>query len=176
MNYSDTMLIRALLAHIKSDTDYNLRYVFRWYSKTFHTPLHTVERLPLDFILEHYFEDSVEQMSPEARHKKVRELLLTQEERERRSSNEDAEEADAELFRAQALEEQKKLEKEQIEEANKELVVSQQQGGSLPEPTVPSPDESPKPDIQMSFVDLSELDKEMDRLDHQYDKEPQEQS
>jgi len=38
------------------DTDFQLREVFRWYSTTFHTPLHVVETLPLDDIFTHYWE------------------------------------------------------------------------------------------------------------------------
>lgn len=40
--------------------DYTLRHIYRWYSKTFNTPLHVVDNLPRHFILLHYFESQYE--------------------------------------------------------------------------------------------------------------------
>src|ERR1700690_2817823 len=36
--------------------DYTMRYINRWYSKEFNTPLHLVEALPRHDILLHYYE------------------------------------------------------------------------------------------------------------------------
>lgn len=43
--------------------EYEIRRIFRAYSKRFHTPLHAVYELPLSFVLEHYFEDVYEDMA-----------------------------------------------------------------------------------------------------------------
>ena len=47
----------------KQSQDFQLRSIFRWYSKTFHTPLHIVEELPEFDILQAYFEDQYEQLN-----------------------------------------------------------------------------------------------------------------
>jgi primosomal protein N' len=54
------LALRAVLDP-KSDPDYSLRHVFRWFSKTFHTPLAQVEEMPLEDILRHYYEDDYEE-------------------------------------------------------------------------------------------------------------------
>ena len=60
-----------------------LFYVFRWYSKTFFTPLHVVEELPLESVLRAFFYDKADHLTPEERHE---ELLLVLESPEQRSA------------------------------------------------------------------------------------------
>jgi hypothetical protein len=62
--------IRALqiiaLKEVLSKTpssDFQTRMVCRWYSKTFHTPLHIVESLPEFDVLQAYFEDQYETLN-----------------------------------------------------------------------------------------------------------------
>lgn len=43
--------------------EFQLRSVSRWYSKTFHTPLHVVETLPEFDVLQAYFEDQYEDLN-----------------------------------------------------------------------------------------------------------------
>lgn len=40
----------------ESSADYRLRRIFRWYSAKFYTPLHVVEELPLQHVLQHFYE------------------------------------------------------------------------------------------------------------------------
>lgn len=40
----------------ESSADYRLRRIFRWYSIKFSTPLHVVEELPIQHVLQHFFE------------------------------------------------------------------------------------------------------------------------
>lgn len=47
------------------DPDYELRKIFRWYSKTFCTPLDRVEELPIVDILSAYFEETYEELAAE---------------------------------------------------------------------------------------------------------------
>jgi hypothetical protein len=48
------------------DPEYYLRRIFRWYSKTFATPLHEVEELPLSDVLQHYWEEHYEDMAKDS--------------------------------------------------------------------------------------------------------------
>jgi hypothetical protein len=53
----DAIKTKALLAVIKPDMAASMRRIFRWYSKSFATPLHLIESLPLEDVLQAYFED-----------------------------------------------------------------------------------------------------------------------
>lgn len=59
------LALRAVLKPTK-DPEYNLRRIFRWYSRTFNTPLHVVADLPLDDILQNYYEVTYEDLVSEA--------------------------------------------------------------------------------------------------------------
>lgn len=48
--------------HPDTDPDYELRRIFRWFSKTFNTPLAQVYGLPLDEVLQHYYEARYEEL------------------------------------------------------------------------------------------------------------------
>jgi hypothetical protein len=50
--------LRQILAPDEGDAEYRLRQIFRWYSKTFHTPLDEVAALPLVDVLQHYYDSS----------------------------------------------------------------------------------------------------------------------
>jgi len=52
----------AMQAVVKEVGDYNLRHIMRWYSRTFHTPLHMVEDIPLEDVLRHYYEVQFEDL------------------------------------------------------------------------------------------------------------------
>lgn len=47
----------------ETDYDYQLRKVFRWYSQNFHTPLDAVYSIPIDDVLQHYYEWNYEQIA-----------------------------------------------------------------------------------------------------------------
>ena len=46
-----------------SDPGYLFRFIYRWYSREFSTPLHEVENLPTEDVLRHYFEVKYEDLS-----------------------------------------------------------------------------------------------------------------
>jgi len=48
--------------HPETDPEYELRRIFRWYSKEFNVPLPQVYDLPLDDVLQNYYEAKYEQM------------------------------------------------------------------------------------------------------------------
>lgn len=126
-----------------------LRHVFRWYSKTFNTPLHEVEDLPIDEVMRHYYEDHYVQLAsdadgPEGHHALQREL------RELADLPEpDAEKAagDDEFLKAVLAEEER-------------LEAKRAPAGSVPA-TPPAPKgEAPQDEIRMDFADLAALERD----------------
>jgi primosomal protein N' len=66
-------LKQIALANVASPTsEYYYRMICRWYSKTFHTPLHVVFTLPIQDIFLAYFEEGYEMMDEE---KKFEEMI-----------------------------------------------------------------------------------------------------
>ena len=82
----DAVRIKAMRASIRPDEDAIIRRISRWYSREFHTPLHTLEELPLEFILLHYFEEIYEKLKPEERHDLAIKIIETPEEKEIREA------------------------------------------------------------------------------------------
>lgn len=79
MDFIDGIKVRALLAVLRPDQEANLRHIFRWYSKTFSTPLHEVDDLPVEDILLHWFEVQYEDMEEPEQIHQARQLTTTQE-------------------------------------------------------------------------------------------------
>lgn len=67
--------LKALQSVVEADEPYLKRYVTRWYSTTFHTPLHEVEELPFEYVLEHYHEHTYAQLDPEKLDKAIEEAI-----------------------------------------------------------------------------------------------------
>lgn len=116
-------LLKALqlraLRHVVLDTkdrEYYLRHIFRWYSKTFHTPLHIVSTLPLVDVLTAYFEERFEDMDEDERHEELVRLTETDEERRAREAAIEAEKNEADDYAARvAKEEQERVAKLQAQ-------------------------------------------------------------
>jgi len=90
MHYYEAIKAKALRSVLKPDTDYYLRRVYRWYSKTFHTPLETTFDLPVEFVLREYFEEYFENLEEEDLDFQLEEMTETDEQRKQRLSNEEA--------------------------------------------------------------------------------------
>lgn len=90
MHYYEAIKAKALRSVLKPDTDYYLRRVYRWYSKTFHTPLETAFDLPVEFVLREYFEEYFENLEEEELDFQLEEVTETDEQRKQRLSAEDA--------------------------------------------------------------------------------------
>ncbi len=86
--------ILAFAAVQRGDNAFLIRHIFRWYSKTFSTPLHMVDDLPFEEVLQAYYESEFEGMSEEDRLEVAERLLQTDEDRLRASREKDAAEAD----------------------------------------------------------------------------------
>lgn len=69
-------------------TDYFLRHVFRWYSKTFSVDLRQVPDLPLHDVLQHFYESSIEEMDDETRLKELQVLSVDGTERAEKEDRE----------------------------------------------------------------------------------------
>lgn len=106
--------IKCLEESINPTPESRLRSIFRWYSTTFHTPLHTVEDLPLAHIFETFFDEMFARMSPEDIEDEIRLLTMTEAER-RQAENEEAEEE------ADALEFLRKIQKESTPKPDPEI-------------------------------------------------------
>lgn len=72
---------KALIAVTKPDVAASMRRIFRWYSREFSTPLHTVDTLPLEDILQAYYEDRYESMEEPLLEQEMAEMSLTPAER-----------------------------------------------------------------------------------------------
>lgn len=91
MNYYEAIKAKALHSVLKPDTEYYIRRIIRWYSKTFHTPIQAVQEIPVEYILREYFEERYENMEEEDRDIELEEITETEEQRKERLAQEDAE-------------------------------------------------------------------------------------
>jgi hypothetical protein len=84
-----------MLAVLNPDRQAWLRHVCRQYSVTFHTPLHVVSELPVEQVLQAWFEHIFDEMPEQQRSEYAEVLSESEEEREKRLAAEKAaEEAD----------------------------------------------------------------------------------
>ncbi len=127
MDIFEAVKINALSAVVKPDTDYQLRSIFRWYSKTFHTPLHTVQDIPLVEVLTAYFESSYEGMKEEELAEERLRTSMTPEEWAEKLKQEEMDD----LSFLEALQSKKKVEDVKLKESKKELVPDLDDGFAL---------------------------------------------
>lgn len=106
--------------------EYDYRRVCRWYSERFHTPLHAVFDLPVDFVWQQYFEVYFEQLaaddepnSEEKWFKALDEACETPEERRKRLRDELKDKRVGDKFHEQVQEEERKK-SEELAKAKKE--------------------------------------------------------
>lgn len=166
MNTVDALRLIAMRAVVNGDSDYNIRYILRWYSKTFHTALTDVEDLPLEDVLQTFFECRYEEMNEAERDQEIEKLLLSEEELARKRRREDAEDAEAEEFakltETQVKENNKKPLENAAKTADKVATGLQKLAETLQEEKVEVQEpESPikvLPDIKMTFIEDTDFD------------------
>ena len=97
MEKLDLKALKILCMHgvVHEPGEYSLRYIFRWYSREFSTPLTEVEDIPLEDVMRHYFESRYEDLEEEDREKEIERLLMPEEKLARLRKAEDAEDVDA---------------------------------------------------------------------------------
>jgi len=166
MNRIEALQLLALKSVLKPDEEYNLRYIFRWYSKTFSTPLHVVPSLDLDHILTAFLEERYEAMTPEEREQEKARLLESAEERWRRELEEDIDDMkEAELIRMSQEQNAKNIKNKQANSAplsdkGAQVVQPESLGlSTLPETEHQrvTPEKLP-PNIKIEFVDDGEME------------------
>lgn len=151
MDLLESIQIRALRdVHLQSSSDYHLRYIFRWYSKTFHTPLHVVPSLPLVDVLIAFFEEKYEDMEDAELMFEIKKLTETPEEKQTRQDSKTKEELEDEEFIRQAA------------AAEQERVKNLQ--SKSPEQQADQPPTEELPEIKMTFVDDESFETELDNL------------
>jgi hypothetical protein len=121
--------------------DYTMRYINRWYSKEFNTPLHLVEALPRHDILLHYYESVYLQLKDDKREAELNETIQ-------------------ELINPK---DQTKAEAEKVEAYEFEKLIEEQEAKKVKEPDKPKLIVSPidldeDQPVSINFQDLNKLD------------------
>ena len=148
--------------------EYQLRRVFRAYSEKFHTPLHVVEELPIEYVLLHYFEALYEEDEPKDMLAEIERIVRSPEETERMKIAED--EMDAISWR-DVEEERKAAAKDAV--AKLDNLVKDFARKNFPTPlktaeetrvvgNSPPPPKQHTEGIKMRFVPEDEVDDEAD--------------
>jgi hypothetical protein len=168
--------IRASSMHsvVNEDSAYTLRYIFRWYSRTFATPLHVVESLPMEDVLRTYYEVRYEEMEEHDREAEIARLIEPEEKLKQRRVEEDYEEADLfsyakeveeEERRALAMPKPKKADQSMagVSEAvaNLSKAVRMSETNREKEKEEPPPPPQIEPEIHMKFIETDEEFEEM---------------
>lgn len=146
----------------KPESGFLLRQIFRWYSKTFHTPLADVDALPLHEVLEAWWEERYSDMSEEDLEAERQELLQDPADVAAQQLVEDAQDADAqeminEELAAKAQEVVKSIEKLTTSLTKPMGVRTQKESELVMGPAAPK-----LPEIQFTFNE--DLDLEGDGL------------
>lgn len=166
MNYYDIFRYAALNSVLNPGTEYYMRLVTRWYSKTYHTPLHIVEEeVPLEDILLAYFEEKYEAMELDEREGVLAELTETDEQRVERLKKEDEEKVSEHIFTQMTATTIQKQDGSELDKAVPKLHKAAAKltnalknvGESLKEDMKKDPVEMPEIDIK--FVDDQEFEK-----------------
>jgi hypothetical protein len=119
LSLSKAARVLALKSVLYPDDLYYLRRIFRWYSRNFHTPLHVVGELPLEDVLEAYYEDNYEHLTsdddPTKLTEELQELTETDQQRFRREMLEQSVELDDEEYLRQVMEEERAKTKNKLD-------------------------------------------------------------
>lgn len=100
--------INAFHAVKYRDSEYVLRFIKRWYSKTFSTPLEEVDDIPVEDLLTHFFEERYQDMDDEDLDHELMLLTETDAERKVREDKERQDAADDDEFFNEIKEKAKK--------------------------------------------------------------------
>lgn len=166
MTLSELIRLNAMHAVVTSDDSYQLREIFRWYSKEYTTPLHIVEELPLEDVLTCYFEDRYKKLvnSPENEEKLLKEIVyLTESDDERKLRKRKEDEEDAELTQGdQAFLKAAQKEAEKQDTETNELPI---QSSAIPKKDTQKALLEIEPDVEVQWVDDSEMELELEKAD-----------
>lgn len=156
MDYYRALRILALKNVLKPDEEYHLRTIMRWYSKTYHTPLHFVETIPIETLISTFYESKYEEMSEEEQQSELELLLETEEQRKKRIAQKDLAAVDDYEFFEMSKQQAKAVDKnavkkgfDQLSEAMKEASKAIKDFNKKPEPSQ---------EIDIKFVSDSEFE------------------
>jgi len=116
----ESIQIQALLDVMEGDFLYHYRRICRWFSTTFHTPLAEVDSLPMEYVLQQFFENRFEDMSKAERKKLALQMTENEAEKKKRLAKEKAGTDDAFAKRIA-----KKARKDEAEAAAKKKLVDE---------------------------------------------------
>ncbi|MDE2425779.1 MAG: hypothetical protein KGO96_07715 [Elusimicrobia bacterium] len=117
MEYVESIQLCALRDVVYRKSEYLLRRIMRWYSEKFHTPLLEVENIPIEIILQHYFECIYEEQESQDRLEEIKSLIKDKEEVEQQEIKKEA--SESEFYQM--------VQKELKENQNKEKVPNKKQ-------------------------------------------------
>lgn len=180
LNFFNAMRTIALRDVLVGSSEYELRKILRWYSTTFRTPLHEVYDLPLEFVLQHFYEAKYEDMDPDDREEERKLLILTPDERRAKERIEDQERYEQHQFEQEAEAIAKKQEEEEAKKAAKGEKLVAPDLPSVDFPTMmpdlkkdplaaPAATKMP-PNISMKFVSDEEMQKLINEADEEDEK------
>jgi hypothetical protein len=156
----------------EKDSDYVLRFIFRWYSREFHKDLDEVELLPLERVLTHFFECRYENMTEEELEDEEEALAETRDERLAREAKAKLDDEDDDEFFRETVAEAKvataKLPKRNLDEPVEDPdldrpILLPMMGEKLPQTFQQVYDKMDNklkqvpPEIKMEFVSENEL-------------------
>lgn len=147
--------------------EYFLRRIYRWYSKTFFTPLHEAFKLDVGFVLQQYYETRYEEMEDVERMEEAEILAETEEETAERLAQEKADkEADDDFLKMVEAEEASKSLRKAVKMGEDLANKVQSMGQLLTSVVVPQAEAAvqemvqnmvPPPDIKMEVVSDEEI-------------------
>lgn len=169
MDYYKHLKILALKSVVEPDEEYELRRIFRWYSKTFATPLHIVEEFSLEHVLTNYFESQFEEKKEEEIFQIIQDLTEKDEDRRKKEMAEEKQAVeDFEFLRMvekEAKDRPPKTAKETLKDvvtASKKLTNAFNSIKTSDEADLPPAKEIPS-DVSISFSD--DLEEEINKHD-----------
>jgi primosomal protein N' len=143
------------------------RRICRWYSQKFVTPLHEVEELPTEYILQHFFEYQFEDMGKAERKKLA--LEMTQTEAEAKAKAKDEEDKSDDAFLKKTAKDARKMEKKRLADLAKQAEATAKMLAAIADKEfLPIPPEKPRgnpkpkanpapPDFGLSFDESGNL-------------------
>ena len=171
MSLADDLQVIAFHDVVTSSNGARLRQLYRWYSKTFFTPLHEVMDLSLPFILQAFWEERYSQMDKdeleEARLRLIKsEAELSAEEQQDEADTTGTEDLVAQLEAELADKAKPASVAKKIEDVKPPAPVKTRE--KIPEVNLPKPDQTPPmlPEaVKIQFADTDFFDELADRLD-----------
>lgn len=173
----EAIRVLALLAVLEQDNEYWLRFIRRWYSHHFHTPLVAVEDIPMAFVLQNFYEAFYERQDEDKLEAERQDLAKTAEERWQdvmKQAVAKAEDADFQRFAEAQAEAERVLREAKAKALGKTIPGKVPAKAEVPNPfnnrapvaEAKLPDvQVPETDVKLTFVSPEALEDEIRRLE-----------